>query len=103
VAIGVRYSEGQAHLDGPYLCEATLHPFVRDVQEFGPICMGHYERRGSKPAESAVNLLSDAKNVIMRGYGGRITPYRNLGSFQERRITQQEMEKAGLTPANIWR
>ena len=120
VAVNIIYNDGKIQTDTvTFVVEAYQHPFLaRGKQAWTRLCMGNYNPavslNGLNEAGRVVKLLSDAKNVMQKGYTLSCRPYQQLfhGSglennhpynvtFASQKIDLDEIKRKNLPITNI--
>jgi len=88
----------------PYSPDSVSGPFYNC--RGGPLCMGNYSSSFLNNSRIPLGkrfarLLTDGKNVVLRGYKRGSNPYHHLDNFSERKITSAQVRRERLQITNI--
>jgi hypothetical protein len=86
----------------PYSLDPISGPFYHD--RGGSLCMGGYRNsymNNMERGKAFAKLLTDARNIVLRGYTKNCGPYHHLENYPRRKISPEQVKKRGLKITNI--
>lgn len=105
IGVSLKKEESRIYANNPLILGSYHHPFIRGPGSDLSICLGSYSydrTRALPQLESVLTFLSDAKNVILSGYGSGSNPHRRLidDNFKNMEISEAQIKKENIPVTN---
>jgi len=105
IGLSLKKDSGRIYANNPLILGSYHHPFIQGPGNDLAICLGDYryeQTRRLQPLESVLTFLSDAKNVILSGYGSGSNPHRRLidDNFRDKEISEAQIKKEKIPVTN---
>lgn len=105
IGVSLKKEESRIYVNNPLILGSYHHPFIQGPGNDLVICLGSYsyeQTRKLPPLESVLTFLSDAKNVILSGYGSGSNPHRRLieDNFRGMEISEDQINRDNIPVTN---